>query len=63
MATKPAVRPSMLTQAEVAEEMRSTVKTVSRWIDRGDLPVHRFGRLKRIALDDLAAFTAMRRLR
>jgi excisionase family DNA binding protein len=34
---------------------------VRRWIESGELHVHRFGRRVRIADEDLAAFIALRR--
>jgi excisionase family DNA binding protein len=45
-----------LTIDEVAEHLVVSTRSVKRWIDCGDLRVHRFGRLVRIAEEDLARF-------
>ena len=49
------------TVKEVAEICRVNTKTVRRWIDRGELVAHRFGRQLRIAPADLAVFVKLRR--
>ena len=49
--------------ATVANRLEVSVKTVRRWIAKGDLPVHQFGHLQRISEDDLNAFAATRRRR
>ena len=41
--------------------MKVDPKTVRRWIDRGELPVHRLGRQIRISEPDLMAFVRARR--
>jgi excisionase family DNA binding protein len=46
---------------EMAEDLDVSERSVHRWIDAGDLIVHRFGRLVRIADDDRRAFLAARR--
>jgi excisionase family DNA binding protein len=46
---------------DIAEQLDVSTKTVRRWIESGQLHVHRFGRRVRIADDDLAAFIALRR--
>jgi excisionase family DNA binding protein len=43
------------TIAETAEVLNLSPRTVRRLIDSGALPVHRFGRLVRIAEGDIAA--------
>ena len=63
MATKPASRTPMLTQADIADQMQVTVKTVARWIEKDELKVHRIGRLVRIAPEDFDLFRAVRRIR
>jgi excisionase family DNA binding protein len=45
----------------VAEQLSLSTKTIRRWIDRGELRVHRLGRQIRISEDDLVAFLAGRR--
>lgn len=45
----------------VAAQLDVSPKTVRRWIDAGDLPVHRLGRQLRISEPDLAAFLARSR--
>ncbi len=42
--------------AEAADELGISPKHVRRAIDRGDLPIHRFGRAVRIARADLEQF-------
>jgi excisionase family DNA binding protein len=49
------------TVKEVAEICRVSTKTVHRWIDRGQLVKHRFGRQLRIASTDLEVFVKLRR--
>jgi excisionase family DNA binding protein len=49
------------TVAEVAEIVGVSVRTVRRWIRRGDLVAHRFGSAVRIADSDLKAFIARQR--
>lgn len=51
----------MLKVRDVASQLVVSEKTVRRWIDRGDIHVHRLGRQIRISVDDLAAFSASRR--
>jgi excisionase family DNA binding protein len=46
---------------DIAEKLDVSTKTVRRWIESGELHVHRFGRRVRIADEDLAAFIALRR--
>lgn len=49
------------TIAEVAECLAVATRTVRRWIKSGDLVVHRFGGVVRIAEGDLRDFLAARR--
>ena len=49
------------TITEVAERIAVATRTVRRWISAGDLVVHRFGGVVRIAEGDLRAFLAPRR--
>jgi excisionase family DNA binding protein len=48
-------REPLLTVAEVAAELRFSVKTVRRMIVRGDLPARRIGRQWRVRRTDLDA--------
>ena len=47
--------------SDVARLLQVSVKTVRRWIERGELIGHRFGRQWRIHFGDLEAFIKMRR--
>ncbi len=47
--------------AEVADLLSVNVRTIRRWIDRGDLVAHRFGRQLRISRADLEDFVRLRR--
>ena len=47
--------------ASTAQYCDVSEKTVRRWIDAGDLPVHRLGRALRISEKDLEMFIRMRR--
>ena len=49
------------TIAEVAERINVASRTIRRWIKAGDLVVHRFGGVVRIAEGDLRAFLALHR--
>jgi excisionase family DNA binding protein len=46
---------------ETAELLNISPRTVRRYVDSGELPVHRFGRSVRISNDDIAAFLAASR--
>jgi excisionase family DNA binding protein len=59
--TKPTRVPRMLAVTDIAELMRVSTRTVRRWIDSGDLRVHRLGRQVRVSEEDLAAFLNQRR--
>ena len=56
-------RDVLLKIPEVARRLDVSEKTVRRWIDRGELPVHRLGSSIRISEADLSAFLAQRRSR
>jgi excisionase family DNA binding protein len=47
--------------SEVAKRVHVSDRTVRRWIDAGDLVVHRLGSVVRIAEGDLWAFLALHR--
>lgn len=49
------------TIAEVAERLNVSTRTVRRWIEAGDLVVHRISGVVRIAESDLRAFLAVHR--
>lgn len=49
------------TIAQVADRLDVSTRTVRRWIKSGDLLVHRFSRVVRIAESDLKAFLAAHR--
>jgi excisionase family DNA binding protein len=49
------------TIAEVAERLRVSGRTIRRWIEAGDLVVHRRGGIVRIAESDLRVFLALHR--
>ena len=53
--------PPLFSIPEVAVCLKVSPKTVRRWIDQGDLPVHRLGRQIRISEPDLSAFVRARR--
>jgi excisionase family DNA binding protein len=53
--------PRLLSVRDVADRFGVSSKTVSRWIQRGHLHVHRLGRQIRIAEEDAATFIAAHR--
>jgi excisionase family DNA binding protein len=59
--TMVAALPRLLSMAKVSTQLDVSQKTVRRWIERGELPVHRLGRQLRISETDLAAFVAKSR--
>jgi excisionase family DNA binding protein len=61
MTSTPATSQRFFSPDLVAEKLSLSTKTIRRWIDRGELHVHRFGRQIRISEDDLAAFLARHR--
>ena len=48
--------PSFYSVTETAKLLKVNPKTVRRWIEKGDLTVHRFGRQIRITEPDLVTF-------
>ncbi len=48
--------PALYSVTETAELLKVSPKTVRRWIGKGDLTVHRFGRQIRITDSDLVTF-------
>lgn len=54
----PSPRERFFTVAAVAEFISVSVRTVRRWIKRGELGAHHFGTAVRIAERDLNAFIA-----
>ena len=53
--------PRFFSVTETAASLKVSQKTVRRWIARGDLNVHRFGRQIRVSEGDLKAFIARHR--
>ncbi len=53
--------PSFYSVTETAKLLKVNPKTVRRWIENGDLTVHRFGRQIRITEPDLVAFIRQHR--
>ena len=49
--------------ATVAARLDVSIKTVRRWIAKGELPIHQLGHQQRISEDDLQTFVAVRRRR
>jgi excisionase family DNA binding protein len=56
MTLGPSRLPRLFTVKQAADELVLSSKTIRRAIACGDLPVHRIGRLIRIAEPDLVAF-------
>jgi excisionase family DNA binding protein len=52
---------NFFTIADVAERLHVSARTVRRWIEAGDLVVHRVGGIVRIAEADFRAFLALHR--
>lgn len=48
---------NFMTKQEAAQLLRVSIRTVSNWIKRGELPVLRLGRTIRICESDLATMT------
>ena len=59
--TPEAALPSLLTLNQTAEVLQVTTRTLHRWINTGELVVHRIGRQLRISETDLQAFIRTRR--
>ncbi len=53
--------PALYTVTETAKLLKVSPRTVRRWIEKGDLRVHRFGRQIRITDSDLVTFIRQRR--
>jgi excisionase family DNA binding protein len=53
--------PKLHTIKAVAEAVDVSSRTVRRWIENGDLAVHRVESVVRVAEDDLRAFLALHR--
>jgi len=53
--------PKLHTIKAVAEALDVSSRTVRRWIENGDLAVHRVDSVVRVAEDDLRAFLALHR--
>jgi|HubBroStandDraft_4_1064222.scaffolds.fasta_scaffold805262_1 excisionase family DNA binding protein len=45
-----------LTVEQAAEQLQVSTKTVRRLIERGELPIHRIGRLLRVSQEAISAF-------
>jgi excisionase family DNA binding protein len=54
-------RQKFFTEKQVAEMVAVSVRTVSRWIKKGELVAHRFDGLVRIAEADFLKFLATHR--
>lgn len=50
--------PHFLSVKQVKDQFGVSAKTVRRWIERGELHVHRLGRQLRVSEDDINAFIA-----
>ena len=50
-----------VTIADVAERLQVTTRTVRRWVETGDLVVHRIRNVVRVSERDLGAFLALHR--
>ncbi len=48
--------PALYSVTETAKLLKVSPKTVRRWIEKGDLTAHRFGRQIRITDSDLVTF-------
>jgi excisionase family DNA binding protein len=60
-AASPRPSPALLTIEDVAAQLAASDRHVRRLIERGELPVHRIGRLVRVSPDDLARLIAASR--
>lgn len=57
----PSPFPRLLSVEQIAKYLGTSSRTIRRWIDDKQLPVHRLGRLIRISETDLIAFLQSRR--
>ena len=53
--------PTLYSVAETARLLKVNPRTVRRWIEKGDLTIHRLGRQIRITDSDLVTFLRQRR--
>ncbi|MBX3478834.1 MAG: helix-turn-helix domain-containing protein [Caulobacter sp.] len=53
--------PALFPLADVAERLSVSKKTVSRWVESGELRAHKLGAQWRISESDLATFLIQRR--
>jgi excisionase family DNA binding protein len=53
----------LLTKLDVARRAQSSARTVSYWMERGELPFIKFGRLVRFLESDVEDFFSSRRIR
>ncbi len=53
--------PALYPVTEIAKLLKVSPRTVRRWIEKGDLTAHRFGRQIRITDSDLVTFIRQRR--
>jgi excisionase family DNA binding protein len=61
MTSKPDKPQGFFSPDLVAKKLSVSTKTIRRWIERGELHVHRLGRQIRISEEDLVAFLASHR--
>ncbi len=61
--TTPGTSPlaALYSVTETAKLLKVSPRTVRRWIEKGHLPVHRFGRAIRITDSDLVTFIRQHR--
>ncbi len=59
--TAPTPLPTFYSVKEVAQLLKVSDKSVRRWIECGDLPLHRIRRSIRISETDLVVFVRARR--
>ena len=57
----PSPLPTLYSVAETARLLKVNPRTVRRWIEKGDLTIHRLGRQIRITDSDLVTFLRQRR--
>jgi len=57
----PSPLPRLLVLRDVARTLQVSIRTVRRWVELGDLRVHKLGRQLRVSEEDLVAFISKRR--